>query len=481
MQADYRKSIEVMEKVIALDPDFAMAYRSLAASYSNLGYQSEWEKYIEKAKESSALATEIERLIILGDYYDQSEKTMDKAIEAYEKILEIDPDHPWKMSLGIIYRNIGDVDKAMDIYESLLRAGDSSYLLHTNLSDAYMAKARFDDARRLLSDYEKKVGEKNWIHFDKSDSYIYEGKLDQAMAEVDKAERLAPGEPWIHGYRSIIYFYEGDLEAAEKSARKMMEDKEPRAKYNGWRGLSVIAIQRGQFERAKEEIGHMVDWARERKEAGTEAWCHRYLGMVSAMTGDKARALDELQKEAEIVKANEMLDYQRFNVYAKSYAYTLLDEWENAESEARTFKALVDESPSTRQVRYYHELMGYIELGKGNPEKAITHVMAMISMHLYGKRDIPATTLETLALAYLKSGEIDKAEETCQKISDLTTGRLYRGDVYARNQYNLGHIFEEKGEKENAAEHYRKFLTILKDADPGIFEVEDAKKRLARL
>jgi len=38
-----------------------------------------------------------------------------------------------------------------------------------------------------------------------------------------------------------------------------------------------------------------------------------------------------------------------------------------------------------------------------------------------------------------------------------------------------------KGNKAKAIEHYEKFLTLWKDADPGIPEVEDAKKRVAGL
>ncbi|MEE9175639.1 MAG: hypothetical protein V3U19_05635 [Thermodesulfobacteriota bacterium] len=33
--------------------------------------------------------------------------------------------------------------------------------------------------------------------------------------------------------------------------------------------------------------------------------------------------------------------------------------------------------------------------------------------------------------------------------------------------------------KAKAIEHYEKFLSLWKDADPGILEVEDAKKRVA--
>ncbi len=44
----------------------------------------------------------------------------------------------------------------------------------------------------------------------------------------------------------------------------------------------------------------------------------------------------------------------------------------------------------------------------------------------------------------------------------------------------LGKIYEQKSRKAKAAQHYEKFLDLWKDADPGIAEVEDAMKRLAR-
>ena len=46
---------------------------------------------------------------------------------------------------------------------------------------------------------------------------------------------------------------------------------------------------------------------------------------------------------------------------------------------------------------------------------------------------------------------------------------------------SIGKIYKEKGWKAKAIEHYEKFLALWKDADPGISEVEDARKRLAGL
>jgi len=58
---------------------------------------------------------------------------------------------------------------------------------------------------------------------------------------------------------------------------------------------------------------------------------------------------------------------------------------------------------------------------------------------------------------------------------------LSYGDIYVKSFYNLGRINEQQGNSAKAIKHYEKFLTLWKDADPGIAEVEDARKRLNEL
>jgi len=47
--------------------------------------------------------------------------------------------------------------------------------------------------------------------------------------------------------------------------------------------------------------------------------------------------------------------------------------------------------------------------------------------------------------------------------------------------YLLGTAYEESGWTSKAVEQYQQFLDILKDADPGIEVIEDAKRRLGQL
>ena len=75
----------------------------------------------------------------------------------------------------------------------------------------------------------------------------------------------------------------------------------------------------------------------------------------------------------------------------------------------------------------------------------------------------------------------EKAREVYEKMTSLTTGRYRDGHIYAKSFYMLGKIHEQLGNTAKAIEHYEKFLDLWKDADPGITEVDDARKRMAGL
>ena len=80
-----------------------------------------------------------------------------------------------------------------------------------------------------------------------------------------------------------------------------------------------------------------------------------------------------------------------------------------------------------------------------------------------------------------RAGDLDKAREDYKRITSLTTGRVIFGDIYTKSFFMLGKIYEQKGQKDKALENHEKFLDLWKDADPGIPDVEDARKRLTGL
>jgi len=86
-----------------------------------------------------------------------------------------------------------------------------------------------------------------------------------------------------------------------------------------------------------------------------------------------------------------------------------------------------------------------------------------------------------LAHAFYQAEEWGKAIDNYQKITSLTTGRLFTGDIYVKSFYMLGKIYQEQGNKSKSIEYYEEFLNFWKNADPGLVEVKDARIRLASI
>ena len=92
-----------------------------------------------------------------------------------------------------------------------------------------------------------------------------------------------------------------------------------------------------------------------------------------------------------------------------------------------------------------------------------------------------AYLLDVLGDAYQLGNRLDKSAETYARIRELQNGRYWWHAVYSRSFYKLGKVYEQIGKKDEARKEYTKFLDLWKDADPGLPEVEDARRRLAAL
>jgi len=86
-----------------------------------------------------------------------------------------------------------------------------------------------------------------------------------------------------------------------------------------------------------------------------------------------------------------------------------------------------------------------------------------------------------LLFANLKNGDLDKAITKYEKLIIFDPEKEGRFLIHPKYYYRLAKLYEQKVWEDKAIEHYEKFLDLWKDADSGMAEVADAKKRLTTL
>jgi len=479
---DNRKAIQFYEKAIEIDPEFAMAYRGMATAYNNLGYFFEGRKNTQKALELSDRLSDRERYLIQGQYYWRSEKTYAKSIEAFNKLLELYPkDRTGNINLGTVYLDLEEWDKAIERYEALIKAKDETYFPYLNISGPYMAKGMYDKAREVLEYYLNNISDNANIHWGLATVYLCQGNYDLALVEADKALSLFHDDNYIMT-KGDVYLCRGDLNKAEKEYQRLLESDEKAAHLNGKLGLGYLYLLQGKFNKSKNQFRQGIELAEKMGQLGWKSWFHCLLAYSHLKSGSPEEALNESEKAERIGLKIEILFLQIVSSLIKGFAYLELNSLAEAQEIAEELDGLVQEGMNMKLIRYHHLLIGMIELKKGDFAKAVENfrrALFLMPNQYSGFLENHALFLDPLATAYNEAGDLEKAEEEYKKIISLTTGRLLDGDIYAKSYYKLGKIYEQQGWKDKAIEHYEKFLTLWKDADLGLAEVEDAKKRLA--
>jgi serine/threonine protein kinase/Flp pilus assembly protein TadD len=486
---EFRKVIPLLEKAVALDPEFILAYEALASAHYNLSElvlnDSYAAKTLDLIKRFPDRVTDKDRYSIEGRhyYYDRSDQFWPKAVEDLNKVLDIDPEDTLaNYDLGNLYNGLEQWDKALTHYNVCLKNKYEFYSLYRNMAMTFRAKGIPDKARETIEYYLENISGTAIGHFYLTFHYLTQGKLDLARKEMEKAVILDPTY-WPDYYAAgIIALLNGDFGQAEKEFSQLLAEKAPLAISLGYDGLRDLSLMEGKFSKFSRLYVSFIEQMREAGEKDNECYARCQLAYVYLKSGNLENALDECRKAWAVAIGSDYLNYQRNILYLKGLTYLELKNAPEAEKAAEDLKAV--NAKGMRKdvdIRIYDHLMGQIELEKKDYNEAIERLKKAVDSLPYGPLETDASYIDSLALAYFRAGELDKAQTEYERITALTTGRLDYGDIYAKSFYMLGRIFEQKGDKLKARENYQKFLDLWKDADPGRPEVEDAKKRLAAL
>ena len=485
VKGEYRQEIESLEKAVAIDPEFASAYLAMSWSYANLSFFAEERKYLEKAMALSERLTDRERLNIQGHYYQDSEKTHGKAVEALEKLLAIYPDDiSGGNMLAIVYGGMGEYEKAIERYKGCIQAGTEDVVIYRNLAGTYEHIGAYDKAIEVYESYLKDIGESAVIRRSLALIYNELGKHDLALAELHKAVALSPDD-WLNlRARGDIYLYMDNLSGAEGEYTNLRERAEMEGRGWGLQRLIRLYTLQGRFGEAKKLAQRFIEMG---EKLGQSLWIRALriaLSYQERRSGHPQAALQELDKAWPSAVTEEDFGDQRDILLNQGLAYLEMKSVSQAQDVAAKLKASVEQAPNKKLSRYHHYLAGMIELEKKNYSGAIELFRLGLPL-LNADAEEHRLFAEAMGTAFDHLGDLNGARQEYQKIISSRFGslggRLGYGDVYAKGYYHLGKISEQQGRTAEAAEHYRKFLELWKDADPGRPEVEDARRRLAAI
>jgi eukaryotic-like serine/threonine-protein kinase len=215
---DENGAIALLEQAVALDPEFAMAWRKLAVTLGNLGIQEERRtEAVERAYALRERLTEVERYLAEALYHGRITEDREAEQRAYENVLRLDPLEPVALNnLALIYSSDRRYDRAEELHRrSLGGRGEPSGLTHQNLITVL----------------------------------IRQGKLDEAVEVLRTFESVLPDDPRLGLAGFWALYFSGEVEEAKALARSLADNPDlPAARRRaGALGLSYALATQGRL------------------------------------------------------------------------------------------------------------------------------------------------------------------------------------------------------------------------------------------
>jgi serine/threonine protein kinase/Flp pilus assembly protein TadD len=480
-QGDYSKSIPLMELAVAIDPSFAMAYRAMSMAYSNLGYQAEADRRLQRAFELSDHVSDRERYYIQADYYRRNEETYDKAIEAYLKLLELYPDdHIGNNNLGITYNALEEEDKAIHYYKINVDNRDPSYHSYSNLASSYTNKGMLDEAREVCELFLNNVGDHAGIRGKLANVYLLEGKPELALAEAENAIIANPNSYDAFIIKGAVHFLQGDLVKTESEFLKLLDVEQPVAHYIAHNSLFGLNLARGRFTEAENQLRQVLDLSEVMEEKSWETNARIQLTFLNLMTERLDEALAESERSRQSALDSGMALHQREALYTKGLVQVYRNEMAPAKETVAELRKLIAEGLNQKSTRYVHHLTGLILAAEGQTQAALGEFRSALELMPY-KDSLRQLVLFGMASTQYEAGEVNESLKTYERLLELPLSRLENGYTYALSLYHQGRILQEMGKTSAAREKYQLFLEGWKEADIATPEMQAARRALSSL
>ena len=481
---DHDQSLLMLQKAVEIDPEFAMAYRMMAANTHNLGYFDREAEYLRKAFDLSARLPENcrERHLIRADYYGRSESTWELAAAEFKLVLE---DHPYDIvacnNLALLCLQLEDYAAALKYADVPVREGTSNPFPHCMKAESLWALGRSGEAIKGLLAYHEHYPANRLIYQILLDSLIESGDVKGATAALDKAVSVFPDPSWAT-WKGCLFFRAQGAAAAREEFRRLFLMEEAPWRLGAHLRLALVALAVGRFSDAEKECRDGAELAESVGESGWSSDFRRLLGQILLDEGKLENALFELRTAFERAAADSgrlrgvMLSLGRACVRAGDASA--------AEDLTRRFRALAEVGTGgPRPAREFDFFLGLMELERGRPREAVAALEKAIGRLPAGGTSISLrpSMYYHLGLAREKAGDPAGAVAAYDEIVSPDGDRLGLAEIFPLAVLGRARAEEALGRHASALEGYRSFLALWVDADPGRPEVDDAQARLDAL
>lgn len=272
-------AITLLERAVALDPDFAAAQAELARAYNMRA--KEFAPSDSEAFERAGVATEkalrldpdlaeahLARAGMLSALWGRV--APEPAVQEYRRALELNPNLAQAHhNLGGIYLHLGLLDKAVDEFRRTLAIDPGNYGATRRIGLALVYQGRYDEGLRLIRQVPPESNQSLW-NYQVAWALLYLDRKAEAAALMERYLRDHPDDLGgvVTSTRAILFAQAGNAQRAEADVRTAIQ------KGKGFVHFHHTAYNIASVYALLNEPSRAVDWLRQAAEGG---WpCYPY-------------------------------------------------------------------------------------------------------------------------------------------------------------------------------------------------------------